>query len=309
MGKKKKAQAVVPDWDSKPEERTKLGFYFLLFAIALIPRLLHLLMISDNPFFNFPIIDCQVNNSWGESIAAGQWLGRGPFWQAPLYPYFLGIIYTILGHDLFLARLVQIILGSVNCLLLYRIAKTAFNPKVALVSFLIAAFYGPFILFENELLNPVLMIFFNLLALLILFSYLHRPSWVKLLLAGIILGLSTITHGMAVTIVPFALLWTIIILAKRKSSIPKMLASCLVLLAGFLLILSLTTVRNLVVGEDFVIVSSNTGINFFIGNNPDYQKTTTIRPGMEWEELIQRPMQEGFEKPSQRSAFFFNQTF
>jgi hypothetical protein len=76
MGKKKKEQVVVPDWESKPEERTKFGFYFLLFAIALIPRLLHLLMISDNPFFNFPIIDCQVNDSWGESIAAGQWLGR-----------------------------------------------------------------------------------------------------------------------------------------------------------------------------------------------------------------------------------------
>lgn len=309
MEKNKNDQVITLHGDSQVDEQIKFGFYLLLFAIALIPRLLHLLMIADNPFFHFPIIDSQINDNWAGNIASGNWLGRGPFWQAPLYPYFLGIIYTILGHDLFLARIIQIILGSVNCLLLYRIARTAFNSKVALVSFLIAAFYGPFLFFENELLNPVLMIFFNLLAVLILFSFLHRPRWIKLLLTGMVLGLSTITHGLAITIVPFAVLWTIIILAKRKSSIPKILASCLVLLIGFLLVLSLTTVRNLVVGDDLVIVSSNTGINFFIGNNPDYEKTTSIRPGMEWEELLQLPMQEGLDKPSQRSAFFWKQSF
>ena len=116
-------------------------FYILLFSIAFLPRLLYLLSIVKNPFFHFPIIDGQTYDDWAQEIAKGHFLGDKIFWQAPLYPYFLGIIYWIFGHSLFLVRFIQILLGSVNCLLLYRITRTAFNSRVALLTFLMAAFY------------------------------------------------------------------------------------------------------------------------------------------------------------------------
>lgn len=309
MGKDQLKHLATSERGSESTEQKRILFYVVLFAIAFVPRLVHLLSIAGNPFFDFPIIDCQTNDNLAQKIATGQWLGHKPFWQAPLYPYFLGIIYALFGRSLFLVRFIQILLGSVNCLLLYGIARTAFNAKVALISFLIAAFYGPFLFFETELLNPVLVIFFNLLAVWLLFSYHRESKWTKLLLAGIVLGLSSITHGLAVTFMPFAVLWVIIFLVRERKSALRIVTSCLSLILGFLLVISLTTIRNWAVSGDLVFVSSNAGINFFIGNNPDYDRTTSIRPGIEWEELIQRPMQEGFQEPSERSSYFWRQAF
>jgi tetratricopeptide (TPR) repeat protein len=309
MAQKESSRPLLSDMERQSTEEKTVLFYVLLFAIAFVPRLLHLLWIWHNPFFNYPIIDSQVNDTLAQRMAEGYWLAHKPFWQAPLYPYFLGVIYTIFGRNLFLVRFIQILLGSVNCLLVYRIAKTAFNPKVALIGFLIAAFYGPFLFFDAQLLNPVLVIFFNLLVVLILFSYLREPKWIKLLAAGVILGLSSITHGLAMTFVPFGLLWLVILLSRIRASTLKIVGSAFLFLIGFLLVISLTAFTNWLASGDLVLVSSNTGLNFYIGNNANYDYTTSIRPGIEWEALIQRPIQEGLNEPSERSAYFWKQAF
>jgi len=283
--------------------------YLILFCIAFLPRLFYLLSISHNPFFHFPVIDGQTYDDWAQEIAKGHWIGDKVFWQAPLYPYFLGIIYSIFGHDLFLARFIQILLGSINCLLLYRITKMVFHSRIAWIAFFIASFYGPFLFFDAELLNPVLIILLNLGLILVLFSFSRSLKSTQLFLAGIILGLSSITHGLMVVFLPFVLLWTILLLFRKKFSRGKILKYSLSLLIGFLLIISITAVRNLLAGKDFVWISSNSGINFFIGNNPDYDHTTAIRPGIEWEGLIQRPLQHGFVKPSERSDYFWRESF
>ena len=57
--------------------------------------------------------------SGGKRIAAGDWLGQGVFYQAPLYPYFLGFLQLILGHNLWLIRLIQIALGAISCALIF----------------------------------------------------------------------------------------------------------------------------------------------------------------------------------------------
>jgi tetratricopeptide (TPR) repeat protein len=301
---------MVKDQKVSPGDKSKSTlFYILLFLIAFLPRLLYLLSIVKNPFFHFPIIDGQTYDDWAQEIAKGHFLGDKVFWQAPLYPYFLGIIYWIFGHSLFLVRFIQILLGTVNCLLLYRIARTAFNSKVALLTFLIATFYGPFLFFDAEILNPVLIILLNLVLILVLFSFSRIPKKSKLFWAGIILGLSSITHGLIIVFLPFILLWIISVLRKTNFPTGRILKYTLSLLVGFFLILAITAVRNRIVGKDMVWISSNSGINFYIGNNPDYDQTTSIRPGIEWEELIQRPIQHGFTQPSEKSNYFWKESF
>jgi tetratricopeptide (TPR) repeat protein len=59
------------------------------------------------------------------------------------------------------------------------------------------------------------------------------------------------------------------------------------------------------VGQDLVLLSWNSGVNFYIGNNPDYPQTVTTRPGTDWYNLMQRPKQAGLEKPSAQSSFFW----
>ena len=68
-----------------------------IFALALVLRLIHLWQIRQAPFFDLLIGDARAYDLWAQQIAAGDWIGREVFYQAPLYAYFLGLVYSIAG--------------------------------------------------------------------------------------------------------------------------------------------------------------------------------------------------------------------
>jgi len=72
-------------------------------------RLAYLLELRATPWFDQLVVDPEYYDQWAQRIAAGDWLG-GPhaFYMDPLYPYLLGIVYRIGGHDLWLARLLNV---------------------------------------------------------------------------------------------------------------------------------------------------------------------------------------------------------
>ncbi len=56
-----------------------------------------------------------------------------------MYAYFLGGIYALTGGRYLAARLVQALLGSLNCLLVYLLAARVFGRREAVIASLIAA--------------------------------------------------------------------------------------------------------------------------------------------------------------------------
>ena len=66
----------------------------IVFVLALSLRLVHAFQMSASPLFTMPAVDAATYSEQAVSLAEGNWLGRGqgPFWQPPLYPYFLGVI-------------------------------------------------------------------------------------------------------------------------------------------------------------------------------------------------------------------------
>src|SRR5215813_7619925 len=83
-----------------------------IFAVALTLRLIHVWQIRHSPFFTVLIGDARGYDEWAQRIAGGDWIGHDVFYQAPLYPYFLGIVYTIAGRNLLIVRLCQAAIGS-----------------------------------------------------------------------------------------------------------------------------------------------------------------------------------------------------
>src|SRR4030095_12505129 len=81
-----------------------------IFVLALAVRLIHVWQIRNAPFFSVLMGDSRAYDEWAQQIALGDWLGRDVFYQAPLYPYFLGTLYAIAGRDLLLVRLAQAII-------------------------------------------------------------------------------------------------------------------------------------------------------------------------------------------------------
>lgn len=83
-----------------------------IFVVALTVRVMHLWQIRGAPFFTVLMGDSRAYDDWAQRIAQGDWLGHEVFYQAPLYPYFLGAIYATAGHDLLIVRVCQAILAT-----------------------------------------------------------------------------------------------------------------------------------------------------------------------------------------------------
>jgi tetratricopeptide (TPR) repeat protein len=278
----------------------------IIFLLAFSIRVCYLLEIEDNLYFNNPIIDSQMYDQWALQIINGGEMTEEIYWQAPLYPYFLSLIYQIFSHDYFIVRIIQFFLGSLNCLLLFFVAKKLY-PHIAKISALIAVFYGPFIFFEGELLAPVIIVTLYLLFILTLLyadQYQKKALW---FFSGFLNGLAAIAHGIAITLLPFIIGW-IYFRYKGEGRFQRTAGRIGFFVVGCLIVVGLTMIRNYRVGHEFVSISYNAGLNFYIGNNPEYDYTVGIRPGIIYDSLFSQPERMGIKGASAHSYFFFRKS-
>src|SRR5438105_275913 len=100
-------------------------------ALALLLRCLYIWQIGHAPFVDLRIGDAAAYHAWAQDIASGSWLGHGVFYQAPLYPYALAVIYRIVGDGVTTIRLIQAVLGAGSCVLLAAAGMRLFGERGA----------------------------------------------------------------------------------------------------------------------------------------------------------------------------------
>ena len=288
----------------------------LVAALALGLRLVYIHQASESPLFDAPMVDAGTYVENALQLADGAWEGNSePFWQPPLYPYFLAVLFALFGEGYYLPRFVQAAAGAVTCVLLFFLGRSAFSPSTGWLAAGMAVLYGPFLYFEGELLPVGLSLCLNVLLLLVLLWAAQGGSPGRWLLAGLVLGVSGLTVANAFLFAPVVLFWAVLFQPAASSpenqlEVGRLDRLRLFQLAAFLLGLALVvapvTLRNRIVGGDWVLVSHNAGINFYIGNNPRYDETVEIRPGRAWIELVNEPGREaGITRKSAESRYFF----
>jgi 4-amino-4-deoxy-L-arabinose transferase-like glycosyltransferase/Flp pilus assembly protein TadD len=248
---------------------------FLLFLLALIVRVVYLLQLKGtDPLFYHPIMDALYHHDWAVSIVKGGWLGEDAFFRAPLYPYFLSILYRIFGVNLLIPRIVQSLIGSFNCVLIQRIGRRLFSKKIGNIAGIIAALYPLFIYFDNELLIPALLLFFVLLGFyLILKQSLDKGTKLGWFVTGVVWGLAAITR-------PNVILFLIVLPFWLKGKLKKTFKPAVLYgVLGVVAVIMPVTVRNYIVSKEFVPIAWQGGTNFYIGNNPYSDGRTAIIPG------------------------------
>ena len=135
-------------------------FLFIVLGIAAIIRLGHIIAIQSSPLGNRLFVDSEIYDTWANEILNKGFMGDKPFYQDPLYPYFLALFYSIFGRNLFIIRLIQVLAGVFICYLIYRITCLIFNnQKAGVFSSLISAIYLPFIFYEGEVEKTALGVF------------------------------------------------------------------------------------------------------------------------------------------------------
>ena len=243
----------------------------LVFAVALAVRLWHVADIRPSPFFDVLVGDARAYDAWAQRIAAGDWFGQDVFYQAPLYPYFLGTLYTLAGRDLLIVRLVQVTLGALACVFLAVAAARLFGRRVGIVAGLLLALYAPAVFFDALIQKTVLDGILICLALVVISGLIVGPPspwrWWWL---GSVLGLLALTRENAMVLVAVVACWSIarddVQTAARLRD--RVRLGTAPFLLGLAVVLLPVAARNYAVGGGFFVTTSQFGTNFYLGNNP-----------------------------------------
>ncbi|MFH1061441.1 MAG: tetratricopeptide repeat protein [Candidatus Omnitrophota bacterium] len=251
--------------------------------------------------------------------------------RVPLYVYFLAILIRFLGKGFFLLKVVHIGLGSVNCLLVYGLGKKLFGRRVGLISGIICALYGVLIYFDAEFLSVGLTIFLNLNLLFSIFATLDKPNFWKWFGCGVLFGICLQTSPNIILFLPLLCACIYYFKAnpqcgqvqslesgetkeaeknKETDAIKRMdeikgkkaakkpvywnktaFKPLILLIIGTFLSILPFSLRNLIEGGEFVLLSSTVGINLYIGNNPQADGKTAVPPSRDfsyqgWEDNV-----------------------
>ncbi|HET7091207.1 MAG TPA: glycosyltransferase, partial [Anaerolineae bacterium] len=183
----------------------------------------------------------------------------------PLYPAFVALTMAVAGDQFFVVlRLAQVLVFALGCFFSYGITQEMWGRTgAALLAALGAAVYPPFVghvaqastaIFDVVLLQG--FVFFALVGL-------RRGLARDFLAAGVWLGLAGLTRApalVAAAAVPVGL-------AARRRSRAEVMRLTGVTLIGALAVLAPWLIRNLSVQGAPVLISTNGGINFWIGNH------------------------------------------
>ena len=220
-----------------------------------------------------PVSDSCRYDVFAQNLAAGEGYATesGPTAYWPVGPSFLfSLCYRLFGGEheqRFLPiAILNLVMGTASVALTMYIGRKWFSPRVGVVAGLLLALWPSQVQFTTVLNSETPMILFMLAALAIWMAP-SQTLWLRAVLAGAFLAAASYMRPTALLL---PLVFCIHPLLVRLGRIRTLAGAAL--MAGTMLILVLPwSVRNYRVFGQFVLISTNGGTNFWMGNNP---KTT-----------------------------------
>lgn len=301
----------------------------LIILVGALLRAFYLTELIDTPQFSYPAADAAFHDYWARGMATGTWESRAgnptprldqlPYFRPPGYSYFLALIYTIAGPGDLTPRIVQMTLGLINILLAFSVGRLLFGPGVALIFAALMAVCWNLIYFEGELQPPVLLVCGGLLFLRQLCIWTNRPFVRHVLSAGAILGILALIRPNVLLFAPVVAIWMGCVAHRRRLG-RRSLFQVIAMMVAVAVVVAPATVRNYFVANEFVIISCNGAINFYIGNNETSDGVTPTIPELSeltgmgrWSWLSYEQIARGVERKTGRSmkyaevSSYFNQ--
>jgi tetratricopeptide (TPR) repeat protein len=224
-------------------------------------------------------VDACFHDYWARALLSGNYedlppgaagmdpeIQEHPYFRPPGYPLFLGGAYALCGASHEGARAIQMALGLVNVLLAFFLSRRLFGPACGLITAAFMGGYWIFIYYEGQLQAPVVLIFLLLSLFHVCRLLMEKITWIRALAAGLLVGLYALVRPNILLFLPVLLAvntwWT----GRKAARGPRSVLWAGLLLGAVCAILP-ATLRNVLVGGDFVLISANAGVNLYIGNN------------------------------------------
>lgn len=235
-------------------------FVVLIFIIAFSLRVGYAFLERIIPYIDaagFDEIARHIAEGKGYRISDGPIENDDAIRWAPGYPFFLGMIYRLFGHNYPAAWVIQSIIGAFTCILIFFIARRLFSRKVAYISAIISTICFNLVIYPAMLLSETLF----LLLILLCIIYIYKAEALNLnsryLFAGILGGLSALTR-------PVILIFFLFFgfgFPKRN------LRGIILFFCPIILLVSFWIARNYSIYQQFIPICSSPGENFWDGHH------------------------------------------
>jgi len=181
--------------------------------------------------------------------------------RAPLFPFILAGVFKFFGQGYWPTRIFQVCISSLVPVITYLIGKEIAHERVGRVSAYISIFYPFYVFYSGYVLTETLFVFLSCLSLLYLIRFIKTGSYQDSWLSGIFLGLSALTRPIALGFGLFFIMCYFFVSRRRLKGV-------VIILATMFLVVSPWTIRNYIVFEKFVPITTEVGRVFYSGNNP-----------------------------------------
>ena len=251
--------------------RNHLLLSLLLFSAAV--RVFFHVQLSGTDLATVPLLDSETYHDWAARLVAGDWGWNETYWMGPLYPHFLALVYLGFGVGGQEVLLIQLGMSLLNVWLVFRFARDLLcdlpeqDGWVALLAAALFAFYGAPVFYAGNLLMATLVTTLYLVTGLQTIRAVNNPSLKNWLILGLVTGLTSLARGNVLLLLAGlpVLLW------KTAPGSAHRWKNTAALILGGVLMLAPVTLRNLIVADDFVLLTSNGGVNLLIGQQHDYK--------------------------------------
>ncbi len=186
-------------------------------VVALFARVLFALYMGNrSPVLDGTGYDKLAYNIWQHGEYSTE-LGVPSIRRSPVYPFFLAGIYAIFGHNYFIVRLMQSLIGALTCLLVYFIGKRTVNKEVGLIAAAISAVYPFFIYYTGYLLVETLYTFLIAAVIYQLIICVKNYSIKNQIISGVLMGLMILCKPTAFGFLPFCVISLLILWDMKKA--------------------------------------------------------------------------------------------
>lgn len=253
---------VTPWW-----QRRYRAILVVIICVGALLRLIHLGQAAQWPLYSKHRLDARYYHQAARYIVERDvGLGRGPLHMSPLYTYLLATTYALAGVEPDTIRGLQLLLGLLTIALVAALGRMVAGHRVSLIAALLVALYRPLIFYEAVLTPATLAAFLFVATLVAFYGARRHPSVQRILLFGFVFGCSIITRPNVLLFAPIAIGG---ILLDRRFAESWRRRALLAVTATALTaaVIAPVTVRNVVRGDSFVLITDAAGLNFYIGNH------------------------------------------
>jgi len=280
----------------KTESQThhfSLGLGHGVFLLVLAVRLATLLRLTHSPLLIPSRGDMHFYNDWARQILHGQLTQHLAFYGLPGYAYLLAVLGRLFGENPFIPGFLQSVIDGGTAFLIYRIFLAVFrlaasqNPptsaRVQAAGTLAAlgwAFFVPAEAYSIVLMPTAWFVFVFWFVVWRVVRTNAAPDALECFLIALLIGLTATAVATILAVVPL-MLAALLLKLKNVNQWGQILAMrSAIFLAGLALGTSPCWIHNYFIAKDPVFLSAHSGINFWIGNNPEANGYPRFPPGL-----------------------------